>query len=155
MAEKKLEKKPVEKTGIQYPKIKTTRLPKSLGACVDVYHALREQRLAAKRHMEECQAEETRVFNHILDSIPKGDGGAVGKKFKAVRKEEDVYSISDDTAFYAFVKKTGSFDLLNRAINQRAVRERMEDPKFMKSHKGGVPGTKAYKRFTLSVTKVK
>ena len=138
----------------QFPKVKQTTLPKSLGACVDKYHEARERRLAAKRYMEALQEEESRIFNHILDNIPKGDGGAIGKRFKAVRTEDEKFSIADDEQFYGFIKKTGSFDLLNRAINQRAVRERMEDPKFTKKFPKGVPGTKSYKVFGLSVTKV-
>lgn len=138
----------------KYPKVKQVKLPKSLGACVDKYHEARQARLEAKRHMEALQEEETRIFNHILENIPKGDGGAIGKQFKAVRTEDEKYSIANDEEFYAFVKKTGGFDLLNRAINQRAVRERMEDPKFAKKFPKGVPGTKSYKVFGLSVTKV-
>lgn len=138
----------------KYPKVKQAKLPKSLGACVDKYHEAREARLAAKRHMEALQEEEQRIYNHILDNIPKGDSGAVGKRFKAIRTEDDKYSIANDEEFYAFVKRTGGFDLLNRAINQRAVRERLEDPKFVKKFPKGVPGTKSYKVFGLSVTKV-
>lgn len=137
-----------------YPKVKQAKLPKSLGACVDAYHAARERRLAAKRHMEALQEEESRIYNHILDNIPKGDSGAVGKQFKAIRTEDEKFSIANDEEFYAYVKRTGAFDLLNRAINQRAVRERLEDPKFTKKFPKGVPGTKSYKVFGLSVTKV-
>jgi hypothetical protein len=141
-------------TGYEYPKVKQTKLPKSLGACVDKYYELRQARLAAKRHMEALEEEEKRVYNHILDNIPKGDSGAVGKNYKAIRTEDTKYSIADDAEFYAYVKRTGAFDLLNRAINQRAVKERLEDTKFVKKFPKGVPGTKGYKVLGLSVTKV-
>lgn len=145
-----------KKTGdINLPKVPKTRTTKSLGPMVDKYHAIREQRLAIDRYAKEWKAEENRLYEHILSQIPKGDGGAVGKEYKAIRTESDVYSIDDDKAFYAYVKKTGSFDLLNRAVNQKAVRERMDDPKFMKANKGKVPGLKSFKKLGLSVTKVK
>lgn len=133
---------------------KTPRLPKSLGACVDLYHAKRQERLAIEAQAKLVKDQETSIYEHIIANIPKGDGGAVGKQFKAIRTESDVYSIEDDTEFYAFIKRTGSFDLLNRAINQKAVRERLEDDKFTKKFPKGVPGTKAFKKIALSVTKV-
>lgn len=133
---------------------KMPKLPKTLGACVDLYHTLREERLAIERTAETAKKAESFVYDHIIANIPKGDGGAVGKAFKAIRTEQDQFSIEDDSAFYDFVKRTNSFDLLNRAINQRAVRERLEDPKFVKKFPKGVPGTKKFRKIGLSVTKV-
>lgn len=143
MTEKKLAKTPKPKA-----------LPKSLGQCVDLYHAKRQERLAQEKVAEAIKSEETRIFDHIIANIPKGDGGAVGKQFKAVRTENPTYSIEDDTAFYAYVKKTGQFDLLNRAINQKAIKERLEDSKFLKKFPKGVPGTKKFVKIGLSVTKL-
>lgn len=134
-------------------KPKPPKLPKSLGACVDLYHATRQERLAQEKVAEAIKERETFIFDHIIANIPKGDGGAVGKAFKAIRVESDVYSIEDDAKFYDHIKKTGAFDLLNRAINQRAVKERLEDPKYIRKY-GGVPGTKKFKKIGLSVTKV-
>lgn len=145
MATKKLSK---PETGPKMPK-----LPKSLGACVDLYHAARQERLALEKVAENQKKIESFIYDHIIKNIPKGDGGAVGKEFKAVRVEKDNYSIDDDTAFYAFIKRTGSFDLLNRAINQSAVSARLEDPKFLKKFPKGVPGTKKFTAIKLSVTK--
>ena len=148
----KLSQKPTSDSA--FPKIRAARLPKSLGACVDKFHEARATRLAAKKYMDDLKEEENRIYTHILDNIPKGDGGAVGKQFKAVRTEENKFSIKDDALFYAHVKRTGSFDLLNRAINQKAVRERLDDPKYIKKFPDGVPGTKSFKVFGLSITKV-
>lgn len=147
--------KPESAAASPYPKVKAPKIPKSLGAAVDLYHERRQMRLEAKRHMEALEEVEKAIYNHILDNIPKGDAGAVGKNYKAVRQDKMSFSIENDADFYAFIKRTGSFDLLNRAINQRAVADRLEDPKFMKKHPNGVPGTKGFKVFTLSVTKTK
>lgn len=133
---------------------KMPKLPKSLGSCVDLYHAARQERLRLEKVAAEQQKIETFIHEHIIANIPKGDGGAVGKEYKAIRIEENRYSIEDDSAFYDYVKKTGSFDLLNRAINQAAVRERLGDPKFMKKFPKGVPGTKKFVALKLSVTKL-
>ena len=145
MTTKKLSK---PETGPKMPK-----LPASLGKCVDLYHAARQERLRLEKIAEAQQKVETFIKDHIIKNIPKGDGGAVGQEFKAVRVDEDQYSIEDDKAFYEYVKKSGSFDLLNRAINQKAVRERLGDPKFLKKFPKGVPGTKKFTAIKLSVTK--
>lgn len=140
-----------EKLSKKTPKM--PRLPKSLGLCVDKYHAARQARLEKEKEVKALKEVENSIYEHILREIPKGDTGAVGKEYMAIRTEDDVYSIEDDQTFYAFVKRTSSFDLLNRAINQRAIRERLEDPKFAKRYKT-VPGTKAFKKIGLSVRKV-
>lgn len=133
---------------------KMPKPPKSLGACVDMYRDLRDQRLAAEKVADEIKKRESFMFDHIINNIPKGDGGAVGKRFKAIRTETSQYSIENDDEFFGYVKKTGDFSLLNRAINQASVRERLEDPKFVKKFGGKVPGTKKFVKIGLSVTKV-
>lgn len=133
---------------------KMPKLPKNLGGCVDLYHKLRQERLALEKVADAKKTEEQYVYDYIVDNIPKGDAGAVGKEYLAIRTETPTFSIDEDKEFYAFIKKTGSFDLLNRAINQKAVRERMEDEKFMKKHPKGIPGTKKFTKIGLSVRKV-
>lgn len=146
--------------------IKAPKMPKSLGECVDLYHDTREKRLANNRVTEEIKAIETSISNHIIDNLPKGDEGAIGKRYKGVVKTEDVFQVEDWDAFYAHIKKTGSFELLNRALNKAAVREhtdvlnekldvanaKVADPKKRKARKM-LPGVKIFKAVKLSVTK--
>lgn len=144
MAEKKLAQK----------EPKMPKMPKNLGGCVDLYYDLRQERLLAEKVADALKKREQFAFDHIVNNIPKGDGGAVGKRFKAIRTETDTYSIEDDQVFYEHVRKTKDFSLLNRAINQKAVRERLEDPKFVKKFGAKVPGTKKFVKIGLSVTKL-
>lgn len=137
------------------------KLPKSLGACVDLYHKLREQRLAKDKESREMKADETAVCNHIIDNLSKKDErGAVGKHYKAVIKTDDVYQVEDWEAFYKHIKKTGEFDLLNRALNQAAVKERIAMQDRPSGKKGEnwkpklPPGVKVFTATKLSVTKV-
>lgn len=154
MAKEKAERKP-------------PKLPKSLGACVDLYHDTREKRLEANRVTEDIKKDETFIQNYIIDNMPKGDTGAVGKRYKGVVKTEDVFQVEDWDKFYAHIKKTGNFELLNRALNQAAVREHTDvlnekldltnakqaDPAKRKPRKM-LPGVKTFKAVKLSVTKV-
>lgn len=139
---------------------KPPKLPKSLGACVDLYHDKREARLLEDKKVKAMKAEETFIQEHIINNVPKGDAGAVGKRFKAVVKTEDVYQVEDWQAFYNHLKKTGEFDLLNRALNQAAVKERVDSQTRLSGKKGEnwkpklPPGVKTFTAVKLSVTKV-
>lgn len=146
--------------------IKPPKLPKSLGACVDLYHETREKRLAANKVTEEIKVTETFIANHIIDNVPKGDTGAIGQKYKGVVKTSDVFQIDDWEAFYKWIQKTGHFEVLNRALNQAALEEhitelnlkldqanaKVADPAKRKPRKM-LPGVKVFKAVKLSVTK--
>jgi hypothetical protein len=147
---------------------KLPKLPKSLGACVDLYHETREKRLAANKITEEIKVTETFIANYIIDNVPKGDSGAIGKKYKGVVRTSDVYQVDDWEAFYKWIKTNGNFEVLNRALNQAAVEEHTEalnakidlmngklaanDPK--RKPRKMLPGVKTFKAVKLSVTKV-
>lgn len=156
-------------TAGKLPKVvKTPKLPKSLGACVDLYHETREKRLAANKITEEIKVTETFIANHIIDNVPKGDTGAIGAKYKGVVKTSDVYQIDDWQAFYGWIKKNDAFEVLNRALNQAALEEHVEtmsakidatnaklpagDPR--RKPRKMPPGVKTFKAVKLSVTKV-
>ena len=153
---------PKEKLAAKPPKM--PKMPKSMGACVDLYHDTREERLGVKRTMEAVQERETFVKDYIINNVSKGeDKGAVGKRFKGIVSTDVAYQVDDWDAFYAHIKKTGEFDLLNRALNQAAVKERIVDQEPPASLKGAAlkkwrptlpPGIKAMPIVKLSVTKV-
>lgn len=142
-------------------KTKALKLPKSLGACADLYHDTREKRLAEDKKVKEIKADETAIANHIIDNLEKSnEGGAVGKRYKAIVKTDDAYTVEDWDKFYAYIKKTGEFDLLNRALNQAAVKERVAMQDRPSGKKGEnwkpklPPGVGRFSIVKLSVTKV-
>lgn len=141
-------------------KAKALKLPKSLGACVDKYHQFRQQRLLEQKEVDELKKTEKAIQEHIIDNLDKRDeGGAVGREYKGVVKTETQYIVEDWDKFYAHIKKTGEFDLLNRALNQAAVKERvaMQDPPKRNADKWRPKLPPGVGRFTvkkLSVTKV-
>lgn len=139
---------------------KKLKLPKSLGACVDLYHGMRAKRLLANKDVEAMKAQETEVSNHIIDNLSKKDeGGAVGALYRGTIVEETVYQVNDWDKFYAHLKKTGEFDLLNRALNQAAVKARVADQVRPTGKRGEKwtpklpPGITTFNALKLSVTK--
>lgn len=142
------------------PKLKMPKLPKSLGACVDLYKKYQLERLEAKKGVDALQEIENGVKNHIIDNLTKDDTGAVGTSFKAIAYNDTQYIVEDWDKFYAHIKKTGEFDLLNRAINQAAIKERVaaqDAPKTEAARKKWrpklPPGIGAMNVVKLSVTK--
>jgi len=139
---------------------KPLKMPKKLGACADLYRDKRELRLAANKEVEAMKAEETQIANHIIDNLDVGSKGVIGERFKAVVVTEDIYQVEDWPKFYAHLKKTGEFDLLNKAINQSAVKARVEAQERPSGKRGEnwkpklPPGMAVFRAKKLSVTKV-
>lgn len=135
------------------------KLPKSIGACVDLYHDKREERLAVDKKSKEMKGEEVQLVDHIIANVSKKDeGGAVGKRYKAVVYTDPSYVVDDWEAFYKYLRKTGNFQFLNRAINQAAVKEFVEEQKPARPKRGWKPklppGMTTFNAVKLSVTKI-
>lgn len=125
-------------------------IPKSLGACVDLYRELRDKRLEVQKIAEAWEEQEKALQKHLIDNISKStqSTGVVGKQYKALVVPGTSYKIADDKAFYDHVAKTKSFDLLQRRLNEKAVADRMADPKKK------IPGIGTFDYVKLSVTKI-
>ena len=123
--------------------------PKTLGACADLYFTLREQRLAAQKIADAIEVNERAIREHIILTLPKSEAsGVAGKLARVSRVIKQVPQIKDWSAFYAYIKKTGSFDLLQRRPGEAAIQERWDAGKV-------VPGVESFTVVTLSVSKVK
>ena len=127
------------------------RIPKSMGACADLLFDLRERRLAAQKVVDDFKADETQLRDHIINTLPKGDTGASGKHHHVSVYVDPVPRIMDSDKLFAYIKKTGEFDLLQRRLNDAAVKERWADPK----NKKGVPGVEPFNVVKVSLTKKK
>jgi hypothetical protein len=125
------------------------KLPKTLGACADTLFDLKEARLAQQKIVDALAAQESEIKNHIINTMPKSDSGAAGKHHQVRVVREEAPRIGDDAAFYAYVKKHGAFDMLQRSLNAKAVRERMEGNKGK-----SLPGVEMFGVVKVSLTKV-
>lgn len=125
-------------------------VPVALGALADHLYAVRENRLAIERAAAKLQGEEAAIREHLIATLPKaelatGIAGAIGR---VTIKPDQVPRVADWPKLYAHVKKTGAFELLQRRLNEGAVKERWEA-------KTPVPGVEPFTVFKVSVTKVK
>ena len=122
-------------------------MPKTLGACADLVYDLRQQRLAAQKVVEEIEAREKAVKEHLIQQLPKSEaGGVTGKHARVTIVKKQVAQVKDWDLFYRYVLKTKDFSLLQRRVGEAAVQERWDAGK-------PVPGVEPFVVVTLSIGK--
>ena len=124
------------------------KFPKALGACADKLFELRNKRLAEQKKVDEIAAEESALKNHIIENLPKSEAsGVAGKLARVTVVTKQVPQVKDWDAFYKYVKKTGSFDLMQKRLTDAAIKERWEAGKE-------VPGVEHFNAVSISINKV-
>lgn len=124
------------------------KFPKALGACADKLFELRNKRLAEQKKVDEIAAEESALKNHIIENLPKSEAsGVAGKLARVTVVTRQVPQVKDWDAFYKYVKKTGSFDLMQKRLTDAAIKERWEAGKE-------VPGVEHFNAVSVSINKV-
>jgi hypothetical protein len=124
------------------------KIPKRVGDVADLLYKTRAERLAKKKEMEDLQAQETALKNYLIDTLPKSEAsGVAGKAARVQILVKQRVGVSDWDKFYAYIKKSGSFDLLQRRPSEAAIKERWEGQKV-------VPGVEAEPYVDVSITKL-
>lgn len=130
---------------VEKPKYK---FPKAMGACADRLYQLRQKRLEMQKEVDKVAAEETALKNHIIENLPKSEAsGVAGKLARVTVVTKQIPQVKDWDAFYKYVKKTGSFDLMQRRITDAAIKERWEAGKE-------VPGVEHFNAVSISINRV-
>lgn len=123
-------------------------LPKSIGLCADLYSDVRALRLMMEKEVEVIQARETEIKNHIIDNLSKSDDtGAAGKRFRAQIVMKEVPQLADWAAFTGFVMAYDRFDLIQKRLGEKAVKDMWEAGET-------VPGVAKFNTPTVSITKI-
>lgn len=123
------------------------KLPKTMGACADLLYEIKNQRSLAQKVVDDLQAQESLVREHIINNLPKSDTGASGKMARVSVTTKIVPRIDDWTKFYAHVKKTGEFELLQKRLSDAAVKERWDNKKK-------VPGVGEFQAVVVNLNKI-
>lgn len=130
-------------------------LPSSMGRCADLYHDIREMRLAMEKEVEEIKGRETEIQEHIINTLSVGDDtGAAGLKYRAqvvVKPKPRLLTGEGGDGwglFTSWVRKNDFFNMLQKRINETAVAE------FMDAEGRVPPGLERVNVKTLSVTKI-
>lgn len=107
-------------------KEKDAPFPSTLGACADEMYRTREARLALQKEVQALQERETALKNHIIDTMPKSEGGAVGKLCRVTIRSKETVRVTDWEAFWAYIyrnRKTFGPSLMQRRVAEGAVKE--------------------------------
>lgn len=129
-------------------KPKPFKMPKTLALCADELYKTRELRLAAQKGVDELSAKESQLKEHLINNLPKSDAsGVAGKLARVTIVTKVIAQVKDWDKFYAFVKKTNSFDLMQRRLTDTAVKERWDNGKE-------IPGVEPFNAVTVSLNKV-
>lgn len=136
------------KAGWILPKLEKFTIPKKLGAVADELYTLRQRRLELQKVVDELESREKALKEHVINNLPKSDAKGISGSVANVRVENDeIPQVKDWDKFYAYVKKTNAFDLLQRRLNPKAVTDRWADKKK-------VPGVESFTVTKVSCTKV-
>jgi ribosomal protein S6 len=124
--------------------------PKSLAVCADMLYTIREERYALNAEVEALAAKEGILREHLINNLPKSSATGISGKVanaKIERKQIVIVESFDKTLAYCIKNQSkGAFALLQRRINESAVKE-------IWALKKAVPGLKAGSVPVVSLTK--
>lgn len=117
----------------------------TLGGRIDSLNELREAKRKLEAEIKTIDETYGKLEEELLEMLEKqGMDKATGKAATVSISRSTSASIEDDTAFFAYVKKTGHFHLLQRRLSDPAVRELLES-------KGSIPGLKPFTKKRLNL----
>lgn len=130
-------------------KIQLPPVPKTLGACADELYRVRQERAQLERQAAALQQREGQLRNHLIEKLPKSDAaGIAGHVARATVYSDPVPVLEDEKKFYAHLRKTGDFSLLQKRLATAAIEERW-------AAKQVVPGIGRFNAVKVSVEKLK
>jgi uncharacterized lipoprotein YmbA len=111
------------------------KVPESLATCADLLYTTREARLLIEKQAEALKSRETQLREHLIANLPKSEAtGVAGQVARATIVTKIEPAVEDWDAFYKYVARTKSWDMLQRRISAPAIRARWEAKKVV----GGV-----------------
>lgn len=131
----------------------TFKAPKTLAECGDQLYSIREQRLAMQKQVDELQAQETFLREHLINTLPKSNAtGVAGKLVRVSIESKTVYQAKDWDAIRLYIKghaakNPGVWGLMNKALNQATIKEMYESGKK-------VPGIESLEVKVVSMNKL-
>lgn len=123
-------------------------IPKLLGQVIDLLYDTRQTRLVEQKDITAYKEKEEALKAHIIETLPKSSQtGASGKFAQARVISKAIPAVEDWDLLYAYIKKKNRFDLLQRRLNEEAVKEMWDNGE-------SVPGVGTFNAVTVSVTKI-
>lgn len=122
-------------------------LPSDQGELVDLLYRARERRLEMQRETERVEKLENQIKAHFVETLSANSTGLAGRVARVQVETKLVPTIENSDKLFAYVKRTGAFELLQRRLNETSVKERWEAGKE-------VPGVAAFHAKKISCVKL-
>lgn len=125
----------------------TYKFPQTIGARVDRLAELADRLEDIEAGKKAVQREYDALEANLLETLPKSElDGATGTKAVVRIARTVVPNAEDWEAIYAYVKKNGAWELLQRRLSATACRERWEAGKT-------IPGIDQFTKVSLRLSK--
>ena len=119
-----------------------------MGELADEWWTLRASRLAIEKEVARIREQESRAKSALLQSLTENKVTSVGgQKVRVTHVVKDKPSVNDWEEVYSYIRETGSFDILQRRIGERAVKDRWDDGVK-------IPGIESYPIDEISYSKM-
>lgn len=129
-------------------------IPASYGRCADLYKAVQALRLAMEKEAEEVKSFESKLKDHMINGLSASDDtGASGLKYRVQIVTKDVPRVDTEAEdggwpkLWAYIAKTGRFDLLQKRLGEKAVAAFWEQGET-------IPGVVKFRAKDVSITKI-
>lgn len=127
---------------------KDAPMPPSIGLCADEYAEVRALRLAMQKEVDEVEARERKLRDHIIENLSKSlDSGAAGLRYRAQIVTKQKPTVTDWGKLSEYVLANGRLDLLQHRISDKAVTD-------MWGAGEDVPGVEKFNAVEVSITKI-
>lgn len=121
----------------------------SIAALADAYGNYREQRLMADKEAAAVKERESACSAALIDNLPKSDAtGTAGKSWLVCIVSKSKATLDDFDALWVWATKNKRSDMLQRRLNEAAVKELWDAG-------ATVPGVGRIEVPTVSLSKVK
>lgn len=124
--------------------------PASLGACVDLYHEVKELRLQMEKQLAGgVKALENALKEHLVANLSKSDDtGIAGRRYRAQVVTARKVKVADWGILHSWIRKNDRFDMLQKRLVDTAASDWIDQEKRI------LPGCEIINIPDLSVRKI-
>ncbi len=102
-------------------------IPESLGAVADQMKKVKDLRIAMQKEVDEVEKREKELRDHLINEMDADSEGAVGKRYVAAIKTEEVPIVEDWDDFNDYMLDEDRVDLLQKRLSVKAIKELLDD----------------------------
>lgn len=122
---------------------------KTAGQRADFLYMADKYRLECRKEVEAQKKFISNLEKWFIQQLPESDATGISGEVACVKvQKKSRPNVKEWDKFYEHIHKNKAFELLNRAVNVKSVKERWEEGKE-------VPGVEKFEYKDVSVTKVK